>query len=50
MKLRALKMENSMENIRGYARLFSAILLSAAAFGILANLKDIRRYIRISTM
>jgi Family of unknown function (DUF6893) len=39
-----------MQNIRNYARLFGATLVSAATFGILANLKDIRRYIRISTM
>jgi len=39
-----------MRNIRNYAKLFSALLVSAAAIGILANFKDIRRYIRISTM
>ena len=38
---------NSMQNIRSYAKLFSAILVSAATFGILT--KDIRRCIRIST-
>jgi len=39
-----------MENIRSYAKLFGAILATAAAIGIVVNFKDIRRYIRISTM
>ena len=39
-----------MENMRNYARFFGAILVSAVAIGILVNFKDIRRYIRISTM
>jgi len=39
-----------MENIRRYTKFFSAFVMTAAAVGVLANLKDIKRYIRISTM
>jgi hypothetical protein len=39
-----------MENIRRYAKIFGAAAVTAAAIGFLTNLKDIRRYIRISTM
>jgi hypothetical protein len=39
-----------MENIRRYAKFFGAVVATAVAVGLLANLKDIKRYVRISTM
>ncbi len=39
-----------MENVRSYAKLAGLVLLTATAVGILANWRDIKRYIRISTM
>lgn len=39
-----------MENIRRYATIASAVFATVAAIGILTNLKDITRYVRISRM
>jgi hypothetical protein len=39
-----------MDNIRWYAKLIGVVVVTAAAVGVFANLNDIRRYIRISTM
>jgi hypothetical protein len=39
-----------MEEIRRYAKLVGFVIVTTAAIGILANLKDIKRYVRISTM
>ena len=39
-----------MENFRRYARVFGTVLATVTAIGILANLNDIRRYVRISMM
>jgi hypothetical protein len=39
-----------MDNIPRHAKLFGAMFATAAAIGIVVNFKDIRRYIRISTM
>ena len=32
------------------ARIIGGVVLTLAAIGLLANLKDVRRYIRMSTM
>jgi hypothetical protein len=39
-----------MQNMRKYATLVGAVLATVAAVGILTNLEDIRRYVRISRM
>ena len=39
-----------MENLRRYATLVGAVFATVAAVGILTNLDDIRRYIRITRM
>jgi hypothetical protein len=39
-----------MEDIRRCAKFLGAVIAATAAVGILFNLKDIKRYIRISMM
>ena len=39
-----------MENLRKYSTLIGAVMATVAAVGILANLHDIVRYVRISRM
>ena len=40
----------TMDNIRRYVKFLGAVVATTAAIGILANLRDIKRYVRISTM
>jgi hypothetical protein len=39
-----------MDTTLKVAKIFGIVVAAVAAVGILTNLKDIRRYIRISTM
>jgi hypothetical protein len=39
-----------MQSIRNYAKAIGVVIAAATAVGVLMNLGDIRRYIRISTM
>jgi hypothetical protein len=39
-----------METVRTLAKTLGVMVAAAAAVGIIANLKDIKRYVRISTL